>query len=158
VERIIDQVHGIMSKAGLHFDTSSDGKEYRVPYDSAFVYVRFNQSGDDTMVSFTSPLLSEVDESVPGKQKILEAVNDLNAEIMIGKAVYYAEHKWIGLEHWIVGDDLQADEYLDTLGRVAHTAEDWDDKFLESLGTGVRSRDFLNRQSDESGGDHVVDA
>jgi len=149
MERIIDQVFGILSKAGVAFQTRPDGKQYRVRNGSAFVFIGFLDRGDDVLVSLTCPILQEVDEAVPGPLKLLEAVNRFNCETLYGKACWYPVTRSITVEHYLRANELDADELLHALELMAETVEEDDDSLLAALGTGRRGEDVWGAEDDD---------
>jgi hypothetical protein len=155
MERLIDQVFGILSRNKVEFQTRQDGREFRIPYDSAAVFLDFQQQGEEELVAIRSPLLQDVDESGPGREKLLGLVNDLNCRIMLGKACWYADRKVIELEHWLRGNDLQGAELMHALSLIARTAGAEDDALRDALGTGRTSREVMEA---EAGEDDVVEA
>ena len=149
MEQVVDQVYGILSKEGIHFDSREDGNEYRVRFDSAYVFVSFEERADTIVVSLRCPLLQEVDEVVAGREKLLTAVNDLNGSIMFGKACWYADRKLVELEHYLRGNDLQAKDLIHALRTLASTAEERDDAMQKDLGTGKRGSDVWTTPGEE---------
>jgi hypothetical protein len=156
MERIIDQVYGILSKAGIAFETRPDGKQYRVRNGSAYVFVGFLDRGEDALVALTCPILQEIDESVPGTLKLFEAVNHFNCQTLFGKACWYPESRTITVEHYLRGNDLQAAELLHALELMAETVEAEDDVLLETLRTGHKGDQVWAVSRDDD--DDIIDA
>ena len=148
-ERYVDQVYGILSKAGIAFDTREDGRQYRIRYDSAYVFVGFREVGDDALVTLTCPLLQEVDVAVPGRERLLEAVNRFNCATLLGKACWYEERRQVDVEHYLRADDLQAAELVHALAMIAASVERHDDELQHELGTGRRGADVWAADDDE---------
>ncbi len=136
MQRLIEQVAGILHRNGVEFDTRADGTQYRILLDSSATFVSFSDFGGRTVVSLYSPILQEVDEA-GGRENILEALNDLNAASRFGRFVYYPELRVIALEYDLLGDDLQEAELMNAIGLVSETANAQDEELKLVLGTGM---------------------
>jgi hypothetical protein len=136
MQRLIEQVAGILHRNGVEFDTRADGTQYRILLDSSATFVSFSDFGGRTVVSLYSPILQEVDEA-GGVGPILEALNDLNAASRFGRFVYYPELRVIALEYDLLGDDLQEGELMNAVGLVSETANAQDEELKLVLGTGM---------------------
>ena len=137
MQRLIEQVAGILHRNGVEFDTRADGTQYRVLLDSSATFVSFTDYGGRSVISLYSPILQEVDEA-DQRGAILEALNDLNAASRFGRFVYYPELRVIALEYDLLGEDLQESELLNAVGLVAETANAQDEELKIILGTGLR--------------------
>jgi hypothetical protein len=136
MQRLIEQVAGILHRNGVEFDTRADGTQYRILLDSSATFVSFSDHGGRTVVSLYSPILQEVDDA-GGRENILEALNDLNAASRFGRFVYYPELRVIALEYDLLGDDLQEAELMNAIGLVSETANAQDEELKLVLGTGM---------------------
>jgi hypothetical protein len=136
MQRLIEQVAGILHRNGVEFDTRADGAQYRILLDSSATFVSFSDYGGRTVVSLYSPILQEIDDA-GGRENILEALNDLNAASRFGRFVYYPELRVIALEHDLLGDDLQEAELMNAIGLVSETANAQDEELKLVLGTGM---------------------
>jgi hypothetical protein len=136
MQRLIEQVAGILHRNGVEFDTRADGTQYRILLDSSATFVSFSDYGGRSVVSLYSPILQEVDEA-GGVGPILEALNDLNAASRFGRFVYYPELRVIALEYDLLGDDLQEAELMNAIGLVSETANAQDEELKLVLGTGM---------------------
>ena len=136
MQRLIEQVAGILHRNGVEFDTRADGTQYRILLDSSATFVSFSDYGGRTVVSLYSPILQEVDDA-GGRENILEALNDLNAASRFGRFVYYPELRVIALEYDLLGDDLQEAELMNAIGLVSETANAQDEELKLVLGTGL---------------------
>jgi Putative bacterial sensory transduction regulator len=136
MQRLIEQVAGILHRNGVEFDTRADGTQYRILLDSSATFVSFSDFGGRSVVSLYSPILQEVDEA-GGVGPILEALNDLNAASRFGRFVYYPELRVIALEYDLLGDDLQEGELMNAVGLVSETANAQDEELKLVLGTGM---------------------
>ncbi|HEY3763519.1 MAG TPA: YbjN domain-containing protein [Gaiellales bacterium] len=137
MQRVIEQVAGILHRNGVEFDTRAEGTQYRILLDSSATFVSFTDFGGRSVISLYSPILQEVDEA-DQRGAILEALNDLNAASRFGRFVYYPELRVIALEYDLLGDDLQEAELLNAVGLVAETANAQDEELKVILGTGLR--------------------
>ena len=136
MQRLIEQVAGILHRNGVEFDTRADGTQYRILLDSSATFVSFSDYGGRTVVSLYSPILQEVDDA-GGRESILEALNDLNAASRFGRFVYYPELRVIALEYDLLGDELQEAELMNAIGLVSETANAQDEELKLVLGTGM---------------------
>ncbi len=136
MQRLIEQVAGILHRNGVEFDTRADGTQYRILLDSSATFVSFSDFGGRSVVSLYSPILQEVEEA-DGVGAILEALNDLNAASRFGRFVYYPELRVIALEYDLLGDDLQEGELMNAVGLVSETANAQDEELKLVLGTGM---------------------
>jgi hypothetical protein len=136
MQRLIEQVAGILHRNGVEFDTRAEGTQYRILLDSSATFVSFSNFGGRSVVSLYSPILQEVDEA-GGVGPILEALNDLNAASRFGRFVYYPELRVIALEYDLLGDDLQEGELMNAVGLVSETANAQDEELKLVLGTGM---------------------
>jgi hypothetical protein len=136
MQRLIEQVAGILHRNGVEFDTRADGTQYRILLDSSATFVSFSDYRGRTVVSLYSPILQEIDDD-GGRENILEALNDLNAASRFGRFVYYPELHVIALEYDLLGDDLQEAELMNAIGIVSETANAQDEELKLVLGTGM---------------------
>jgi hypothetical protein len=136
MQRLIEQVAGILHRNGVEFDTRADGTQYRILLDSSATFVSFSDYGGRSVVSLYSPILQEVDDA-GGRENILEALNDLNAASRFGRFVYYPELRVIALEYDLLGDDMQEVELMNAVGLVSETANAQDEELKLVLGTGM---------------------
>ena len=137
MQRVIEQVAGILHRNGVEFDTRADGNEYRILRDSSATFVSFHRFGDRTMVSLYSPVLQEVEEA-DRIAEICQAMNDLNASSRFGRFVYYPELRVIALEYDLLGDDLQELELMYAVDLISSVANTQDEELKVRLGTGLR--------------------
>lgn len=137
MQRLIEQVAGILHRNGVEFDTRADGNEYRILRDSSATFVSFHEFGGRTMISLYSPVLQEVDEGDRAAE-IWQAMNDLNASSRFGRFVYYPELRVIALEYDLLGDELQEVELMYAVNLVADVANSQDEELKLRLGTGLR--------------------
>jgi hypothetical protein len=138
VQRVIEQVAGVLFRNGVEFDTRADGNEYRILHDSTATFVSFSEFGEHVLVSVHSPVLQEIEETEGTRRELLEVVNELNAGSRFGRFVYYPELRVIALEYDLLGDDLQASELMNAVMLVSEIANARDEELKLRLGTGVR--------------------
>ena len=137
MQRLIEQVAGILHRNGVEFDTRADGTQYRILLDSSATFVSFSDYGGRTR---RQPVLAD---PAGGRRRrwpsrtILEALNDLNAASRFGRFVYYPELRVIALEYDLLGDDLQEAELMNAIGLVSETANAQDEELKLVLGTGM---------------------
>ena len=141
-ERVVQQVYGILSMNKVEFRTTQDDKSFLVPYGSAGVFIDFKDWGEGgTLLNLHAFVLEQVDSTGDRRLKILEELNEFNKSTYMGKAYLDEEGGYVVLEHDILGDHLDNDEFMDALRVVASMADDLDDKLREKLGTGRRAQE-----------------
>lgn len=137
VQKVIEQVAGVLARNGVDFDTRADGNEYRILVDSSATFIAFSEFAGHVMISIHSPLLQEVEEPEP-LGPLLEVVNDLNAQSRFGRFVYYPELRVVALEYDLLGDDLQESELMNAVTLISHVANSRDEELKLALGSGRR--------------------
>ena len=142
MQRLIEQVAGILHRNDVPFVTRADGKGYRIMRDSSATFISFANYGETEMVSVHSPVLQEIDEA--GQLcEILTAVNDLNAGGRFARYVYYPEERVIAVEYDLAGDDLDESELILAVERISFAANTQDEELKLRLGTGLRFSETL---------------
>jgi len=144
-DRIVQQVHGILSMHGIHPHPSSKPDQLLIPVPdgSSAVFVRFHEWGNDTIISLTAPVLTDLDLDGARRPAVLEQLNTLNARSHFGKFFLDAKASQIVLAYDILGDHLEAEELLNALLSVGRLADDVDDQLQADLGGGKRAIDIL---------------
>jgi hypothetical protein len=142
LQRVIEQVAGILHRNEVPFVTRADGNGYRILRDSSATFISFAEFGETVMVSVHSPVLQEIDEETP-LIEILTAVNDLNANTRFSRFVYYPEERVIAVEYDLAGDDMQESELILAVQRISFAANTQDEELKLRLGTGLRFSDTL---------------
>jgi hypothetical protein len=141
-QRVVQQVYGILSMNKINFAQSDDQKSFMAGFGSAAVFIDFRDWYEDgTLVHVHAPVLEQVDSSGDRKLQILEELNEVNKSTFMGKVYLDADAGTIVLEHDILGDHLDDDEFMSALRVVASMADDLDDKLREKLGTGRRAHE-----------------
>jgi hypothetical protein len=151
MQRVIEQVAGILHRNGVEFDTRADGNEYRILRDSTATFVSFHRFGEATIVSLYSPVLQEVEEG-DRIAEICQAMNDLNASSRFGRFVYYPELRVIALEYDLLGDELQEEELMYAVDLISNVANAQDEELKLRLGTGLRFQEAEAADDDDSAG------
>src|SRR4051794_23807575 len=109
VEASIEQVAGILGREGLSFQTSDDGRVYRLLFGSTAVFIAFQRWMDESVViTIYSPILQDMAEDSPGAAQALNMLNDLNAKHFFSKFTF--QHGVLIAEYDLLGDNLQASE------------------------------------------------
>jgi type III secretion system-like peptide-binding chaperone len=137
VQKVIEQVAGVLVRNAVEFDTRADGNEYRIVVDSSATFISFSEFVGNIMISIHSPLLQEIEEP-ESRAQLLEVVNDLNAQSRFGRFVYYPELRVIALEYDLLGDDLQESELMNAVTLISEVANARDEELKLRLGTGRR--------------------
>jgi hypothetical protein len=141
VQTSMEQVAGILARDGFTFQIARGGRQYRLLFGSAGVFIRFADLGRDSVViTVSSPVLQDVDEESPGAALALNLLNDLNSthyfvRFTFGDGMLMADYD-------LLGDDLQAEELRNAILTVAAVADRLDDQLLADVG----GRRFRERQ------------
>ncbi len=142
MQRVIEQVAGILHRNEVPFVTRADGNGYRIMRESSATFISFAQFGETVMVSVHSPVLQEIEEN-GHLLEILTAVNDLNASQRFSRFVYYPEERVIAVEYDLAADDLQESELILAVERISYAANIQDEELKLRLGTGLRFSETL---------------
>jgi Putative bacterial sensory transduction regulator len=153
VERVVEQVHGILGIGGVPFSMSDDRSSFFVAAGSARVFIVFRRWNESVVVSVRSIVLEEVDSSGERLAKIYERLNALNEERFFGK-LYFQQPGAIVLEYDVLGDELDAKELMHALATISGMADELDDALSAELGTGTKWEDMAKRE--QGGGDGPV--
>src|ERR1700759_5768380 len=79
VDASIEQVTGILVREGLRYQTSEDGRTYRLLFGSAAVFIDFDTWQDDgVVISVHSPILQDIHAESAGAAQALNMLNDRN--------------------------------------------------------------------------------
>src|SRR6202011_2537084 len=143
VQRLAEQVHGILSRNGVGFATSDDGRDFQVHYESTSCQIETRDWGEQSIVEVKAIVLQNVDATGRRRGKILERLNDINRDGVFG-TIYLAGDEKAGtifLEHQLLGDELEAAELMNALSCVANRADALDDDLIKELETGERWSD-----------------
>ena len=141
-QRVIQQVYGILSMNKINFAQNDNQQSFMAGFGSAAVFIDFRDwFNNGTLINLHAPVLEQVDSSGDRKLQILEELNEVNKTTFMGKVYLDADGGMIVLEHDILGDHLDNDEFMDALRVVASMADDLDDKLREKLGTGRRAQE-----------------
>lgn len=151
LERVLEQVHGILGIGGVPFSLGEDKESFLVGHGSARVFIFFRPWGQAVVVSVRAYVLEEVDSSGDRGQKILQRLNALNEEKFFGK-LFLTDGGTIVLEYDLLGDELDSRELLHALATISGLADELDDVLSGELGTGVRAEDVAKRAQGEGAG------
>ena len=129
----IEQVAGILQRAGLTFETRADGDAYRLPFDDGdAVFVLFDDYGDGVRVYLSSPVLDEIEPSSAGEAATLNALNGLNKRFPFMKFVY--DDGTLLAVHDLLGDELRGGDLLNAVHAIATAADTVASELEESTG------------------------
>ncbi len=132
-ERVQERIIEILKAASYPYKVE-DGRA-RVERGSTAVFITAHPWQERyTIVELVSPILKEVDSSL----KLLERLNELNEKLYFGKAYWRTREVW--LAHNLLGDHLDADELIASVGLMAVAADKLDDDLMKAFG-GKRWRD-----------------
>ena len=153
LERVVEQVHGILGIGGVPFTMSDDRTSFLVLSGSARMVIVFRRWNESTVVSVRSIVLDEVDASGDRLLQIYERLNALNEERFFGK-LFLQKPGAIMLEYDLLGDELDAEELLHALQTISTMADELDDSLSAELGTGLKAEEIAKRA--QGGGDGPV--
>ena len=89
VAESIEHVTGILTRAGLQYEVSGDGRTCRLQFESASVFVDFNTWQDDQVViTVQSPVVQDVASDSPGAAQVLNMLNGLNRSFFFVKFIF----------------------------------------------------------------------
>jgi hypothetical protein len=154
VQRLAEQVHGILSRKGVQFATDDDGMSFEVPYESTACQIEARDWGEQLVIEVKAVVLENLDATGDRRGKILERLNEINRDGVFG-TIYLAGDEnaaVIFLEHQLLGDELEAAELMNALSCVATRADGLDDDLMKELNTGERWSDVEARTRTEDTG------
>ena len=133
----IEQVAGILHRAGFDFDTHRDGWSYRIRFDRDAVFVHVDDFNGSPRVFVSSPALSNLDPEDPGYALLLNQLNELNAQHRFAK--WFITDGTLLCAHDLLGSTLQADQLLNAVMSVAGAVHNaCEDRELEDVTGGDR--------------------
>ncbi len=136
VDEVQQRVMAILTGAGYPYTVEEDGRA-RVERGSSAVFITAHAWQDRyTVVELVSPVLTGVAVS-PG---LLEKLNALNEKLYFGKAYWRDGGVW--LAHNLLGDRLDTEELMASVGMLAVVADHLDDELKKNFG-GTRWKDPL---------------
>jgi hypothetical protein len=154
VQRLAEQVHGILSRNGVEFATNDAGTSFQIPYESTACYIEVRDWREQSLVEVKAVILEKVDASGDRRAKILEKLNEVNRDGVFG-TTYLAgdeEETMIYLEHQLLGDELEGAELMNALTVVAGRADWLDDELMKQFETGERWSDVEARSEEAASG------
>lgn len=127
IEELQRRIVEMLTASGYPFKTE-DGR-CRVERGSTAVFITARQWQERyTIIELVSPVLNGV-AYVP---ELLEALNELNEKLYFGKAYWRNEEVW--LAHNLLGDRLDTEELIASVGMLAVTADHLDDELKRRFG------------------------
>jgi hypothetical protein len=126
-EKVQKRIEEILSAAGYPY-TVEDGRA-RVEYGSTAVFISAHQWQERyTIVELVAPVLQEV----PASPALLERLNEQNEKLYFGKAYWRNDEVW--LAHNLLGDRLDNEELIASVGILAVVADHLDDELKKKFG------------------------
>lgn len=126
-EKVQKRIEEILSAAGYPY-TVEDGRA-RVEYGSTAVFISAHQWQERyTIVELVAPVLQEV----PASAALLERLNEQNEKLYFGKAYWRNDEVW--LAHNLLGDRLDNEELIASVGILAVVADHLDDELKKKFG------------------------
>jgi len=140
----IEQVAGILHRAGLEFDTCGAGDEYLLLFEPAeAVFISFEAWGDaGVVITITSPVLQDIEPDGAGAAIVQSRLQEWNASHRFAKFLW--SDGALLLAHDVLGDTLQAGELLNAVHGIAALATRLADE-LEHEVVGHRFRAVLEQ-------------
>ncbi len=127
VSEVEQRVVEILKGAAIPF-VQEDGK-CRVERGSTAVFVSAHAWQDRyTIIELVCPVLNGVDLS----EDLLKRLNELNEKLYFGKAYWRNNEVWIA--HNLLGDHLDSDELIASVGMMAVVADHLDDELKARFG------------------------
>lgn len=127
VNEVEQRVKEILKGAAIPF-VEEDGK-CRVERGSTAVFVSAHAWQDRyTIVELVCPVLNGVEET----EALLKRLNELNEKLYFGKAYWRSNEVWIA--HNLLGDHLDSDELIASVGMMAVVADHLDDELKARFG------------------------
>ncbi|MBL8604707.1 MAG: YbjN domain-containing protein [Myxococcales bacterium] len=121
------RIEEILAAAGYPF-TVEEGR-CRVSYGSTAVFISAHQWQERyTIVELVAPVL----QGVAVSQGLLEQLNTQNEKLYFGKAYWRNDEVW--LAHNLLGDRLDNEELIASVGILAVVADHLDDKLKATFG------------------------
>lgn len=126
-EKVQKRIEEILSAAGYPY-TVEEGRA-RVEYGSTAVFISAHQWQERyTIVELVAPVLQEV----PASPALLERLNEQNEKLYFGKAYWRNDEVW--LAHNLLGDRLDNEELIASVGILAVVADHLDDELKKKFG------------------------
>src|SRR5665213_379177 len=133
LEQAVDLVAGILTRKHVEFQTRPDGREHQARYGSTAAFIRFDEKGDDTIVSVVGTVVEDLPlQGANGRRKLLERLNEINVETYFGKFVLHNAE--VRVEHDLLASRMQGDELMNALTVVVRLSDEWDDRLKEEFG------------------------
>lgn len=132
IQQSIEQVAGILHRAGLQFDIRSDGAGYRLPFETVAVFVDVDGWGDGTVVTVSSPILQGIDEDGPGAAVALNRLNDLNRAHRFLKFTFMDGYLVAVAD--LLGATLRQEQLLDVVYATASAADRLGPELADEVG------------------------
>jgi hypothetical protein len=133
VETVTRRVHEMLKASGYPF--VAEENRVRVERGSSAVFISAQEWQERfVMVELLSPVLNDIAMS----EALLQKLNVLNEKLWFGKVYWRQDEVW--LSHNLLGDHLDSDELIASVGMLAVVADRIDDELQKRFG-GKRWRD-----------------
>lgn len=127
VDELRKTIEEYLTEANVPF--RDRGNRISVRRGSSAVFIKPTAwTGGHTVVELLSPVLTDVALS----QALLEKLNELNMSLYFGKAYWHDRGVWIA--HNLLGDHVDRDELLASVGMVVTVADKLDDELKDQFG------------------------
>ena len=136
IQILEERVNAYLGKMELAPEKAEAGL-YLFKYGSTVVMISLFEQDDDTYVRFASIMLKDFEPTLELLQRILR----LNTEVLFGSFLLF-EDNTLSFSATLLGNNLDFDEFQQTLKYVAKVSDDYDDE-LQNLGGGQRAEDVL---------------
>lgn len=127
VEDVQKRIEEILRASGYPFALEED--RVRVDRGSTAVFIEAHEWQERyTMVELLCPVLAEV----PKSEALLSRLNELNEKLYFGKGYWRNDVVWFA--HNLLGDKLDSEELIASVGMIAVAADRLDDEFKKQFG------------------------
>jgi Putative bacterial sensory transduction regulator len=147
MNRLLQQVAGILAADGVEFDVSDSRDALFVTVDSAILLVS-GHDDDHPRIEIISWLLTDLELDPANERAIHERLNDLNFRWLYPRFCLVGEMDAITMSYEFPAGDLRPDDFLSVLGHLAAMAETTDDELQADFG-GNRAMDFTAEEMEE---------
>lgn len=127
VEEVHNHIVAILTEADISFTLKAE--RLCIKQGSAAVFIRAEAwLNNHVIVELLCPVLKDIERPA----NLLEKLNDLNRGLFFGKA--YTHDKGVWLAHNLLGDHLDPEELIATVGLLARVADKLDDDLKGTFG------------------------
>lgn len=132
-QQTIEQVEGILVREELEYDKHADGESFRLLFgDSTAVFIHVDTWRDGTMVTVSSPVLSDIEPDGVGAAEAHARLNELNRTHRFLKFVFLEDDLLAAYD--LLGDTLRRQDLVNAVHLTATAAERVAGELYEATG------------------------